>query len=73
MVLTRQQFETEGNGQKEIVRHTDRSEVKLLNSEKKNIVVSHTYDEILKQKNSTGSGFEGTPKLLKAFFSKLFL
>ena len=26
-----------------------------------------------KQKNFTGSGFEGTPKLLKAFFSRLFL
>ena len=38
MVLTRQQFETEGNGQKEIVSHTDISEVKLLNSEKKKLL-----------------------------------
>ena len=30
-------------------------------------------NEILKQKNLTGSGFEGTQKLLKAFFSRLFL
>ena len=48
-----------------------RSEVKLKNSEKK-IVISHTH-EILKQKNFTGSGFEGAPKLLKAFFSRLLL
>ena len=45
----------------------DRSEVKLLISEK-NIVVSHTQNEILKQKNLTGSEFEGAPKLFKAFF-----
>ena len=50
----------------------DRSEVKLLNG-KKNIVISHTHNEILKQKNFTRSGFEGVPKLLKAFFSRLFL
>ena len=50
----------------------DRSEVKLLISEK-NIVVSHIQNEILKQKNLTGSEFEGAPKLLKAFFSRLFL
>ena len=45
----------------------DRSKVKHLNSEK-NTVISHTHTEILKQKNFTGSGFEGAPKLLKAFF-----
>ena len=50
----------------------DRSEVKLLISEK-NIVVSHIQNEILKQKNLTGSEFEGAPILLKAFFSRLFL
>ena len=53
----------------------DRSEVKLKISGK-NIVISHIahiQNEILKQKNFTGSGFEGTPKLLKAFFSRLFL
>ena len=61
------QFETEGNGQNEIVSNMDRSEVKLLISEK-NIVVSHIQNEILKQKNFTGSEFEGAPKLLKAFF-----
>ena len=37
------------------------------------IVISHIQNEILKQKIFTGSEFEGTPKLLKAFFSKLFL
>ena len=66
------QFETEGNGQNEIVSHMDRSEVKLQISEK-NIVISHIPNEILKQKNFTGSGFEGTPKLLKAFLSRLYL
>ena len=50
----------------------DRSEAKLLISAK-NIVVSHIQSEILKQKNLTGSEFEGAPKLLKAFFSSLFL
>ena len=50
----------------------DRSEVKLQNSEKI-IMISHTHSEILKQKSFTESGFEGTPKLLKAFFSRLFL
>ena len=50
----------------------DRSEVKLLISEKF-FVVSHIQNEILKQKNLTGSEFEGAPKLLKAFFSRLFL
>ena len=30
-------------------------------------MISHIQNEILKQKNLTGSGFEGTPKLLKAF------
>ena len=50
----------------------DRSEVKLLISEKY-IVVSHIQNEILKRKTLTGSEFEGTPKLLKAFFSRLFL
>ena len=60
------QLETKGNGQNEIVRHRDRLEVRLQNSEK-HIVISHIQNEILKQKNFTGSGFEGTPKL----FSKL--
>ena len=50
----------------------DGSEVKPQKSEK-NIVIPHTHNEILKQKNFTGSEFEGAPKLLKAFFSKLFL
>ena len=36
-------------------------------------MISHTQNKILKQKNSTGSGLEGTPKLLKAFFSRLFV
>ena len=35
-------------------------------------MISHTHNEILKQKNFTGSGFEGAQKLLKAFFSRLF-
>ena len=39
----------------------------------KKIVISHIQNEIFKQKNVTGSGLEGTPKLLKAFFSRLFL
>ena len=39
----------------------------------KKIVISHIRNEIFKQKNVTGSGLEGTPKLLKAFFSRLFL
>ena len=56
------QFETEGNGQNEIVSHVDRSEVNLSISEK-SIVISHIQNEILKQKHFTGSGFEGTPKL----------
>ena len=34
-------------------------------------MISHTPSEILKQKNFTGSGFEGAPKLLKAFFSRV--
>ena len=66
------QFETEGNGQNEIVSIMDRSEVKLLISENF-FVVSHIQNEILKQKNLTGSEFEGAPKLLKAFLSRLFL
>ena len=66
------QFETERSGQNKIFSHMDRSEVKPSNSEK-NIVIPHTHNEILKQKNFTGSEFEGVPKLLKAFFSKLFL
>ena len=37
------------------------------------MVMSHTHNKILKQKNFTGSGFEGVPKLLKAFFLRLFL
>ena len=60
------QFETEGNGQNEIVSNMDRSEVKLLINEK-NIVVSHIQNEILKQKNLTESEFEGAPKLLRWF------
>ena len=66
------QFETEGNGQNEIVSNMDRSEVKLSISEK-NIVIPHIQNKILKQKNLTGSEFEGVPKLLKAFSSRLFL
>ena len=66
------QFETKGNGQNEIVSNMDRSEVKISISEK-NIVTSHIQNEILKQKYLTGSEFEGAPKLLKAFFSRLFL
>ena len=66
------QFETEGNGQNEIVSNMDRSEVKLSISEK-NIVISHIQNKILKQKYLTGSEFEGAPKLLKAFFTRLFL
>ena len=31
-------------------------------------MISHTRNEILKQKNFTGSGFEGAQKVLKAFF-----
>ena len=49
----------------------DRSEVKLYNGEK-NAVISHIQNEILKRKNFTSSGLEGTPKLLKVFFSRLF-
>ena len=48
-------------------RHMDRSEIKLLNSDK-NIVISHIQSETLKQKKFTGSGFEGAPRLLKVFF-----
>ena len=36
-------------------------------------MISHIQNEILKQKHFTGSGFEGTPKLLKVFFSRLIL
>ena len=36
-------------------------------------MISHTHSDILKQKNFTGSGFEGAPKQLKAFFTRLFL
>ena len=43
------QFETEGNGQNEIVSSMDRSEVKLSISEK-NIVISHIQNKISKQK-----------------------
>ena len=49
----------------------DRSEVKLLISEK-SIVVSRIQKEILKQKNLTGSEFERAPEL-KSVFSRLFL
>ena len=54
----------------------DRSDVKLFkalkNSEKK-FVISQKQNEILEQKNFTGSRLDGVPKLLKAFFSRLFL
>ena len=36
-------------------------------------MISHIQNEILKQKIFTGSGFEWAPKLLKAFFARLFL
>ena len=36
-------------------------------------MISHIQNEILKQKNFAGSGLEGKPKLLNAFFSKLVL
>ena len=36
-------------------------------------MISHIHNEILKQKNVTGSGLEGAPKLLKIFYSRLFL
>ena len=42
-------------------------------SAKKTIVIFHLQNQILKQITVTGSGFERTPKLLKAFFSRLFL
>ena len=35
------------------------------------LVTSHIQNEILKQKNFTGSGLEGPPKLLKAFFLEI--
>ena len=35
--------------------------------------MSYTHSEILKQKNFSENEFEGAPKTLKAFFSKLFL
>ena len=38
----------------------------------KDIVISHTHNEILKQRNFTESGFEGAPKLLKAFSRDYF-
>ena len=50
----------------------DKSEASF-KSAKKNIVISRIQNEILKQKDFTGSGFEGTPNLLKAFFSRVFL
>ena len=31
-------------------------------------MISYMHNKILKQKNVIGSGLEGTPKLLKAFF-----
>ena len=37
------------------------------------IHVSYIENDILEQKKITGSGLEGTPKLLKAFFSRLLL
>ena len=36
-------------------------------------MISPIKNEILKQKNFTGCGLEGTPKLLNASFSRLFL
>ena len=36
-------------------------------------VITHTQNEILKQKNFTGSRIEGAPKPLTAFLSRLFL
>ena len=36
-------------------------------------MVSHIQNEILNQKNLTGSEFEGALKLLKVIFSRLFL
>ena len=36
-------------------------------------MISHIQNEILKQKYVTGSGLEGTPKLLKAFYSRSIL
>ena len=61
------QSETEGNGQKEIVSHMDRSEVKLSISEKKYCDISYTERDFEQE-----SGFEGTQKLLKTFFSRQF-
>ena len=54
------QFETEGNGQNEIVSLMDRSKVRLHE-------MSYA-EQDLKQNNFTGSGLKGTPKLLKAHF-----
>ena len=66
------QFETEGNGQNEILSYMERSEVELRNSEK-NIMTSHVQNEILKQINFTGNGIEGTPTffLETIFMTKL--
>ena len=36
-------------------------------------MISYFQNEILKQKNFTGSVLEGTPKLLEAFFLGIFL
>ena len=36
-------------------------------------MISHIQNEISKQKNFTGNGFEGMLKLLKVLFSRLFL
>ena len=36
-------------------------------------MISHTHNKILKQKNFTEGGFEGAPKLSKAFFLRLIL
>ena len=69
------QFETEGNGQNEIVSNMEGSEVKLSISEK-NTVISHIQNEILKQKNLTGSEFEGAPKhffLKSVFLETIFM
>ena len=66
------QFETEGNGQNEIVSHMDRSEVKLEIREKKTQCdISYTERYFLKKLPEVG--LRERQKLLKAFLSRLFL
>ena len=61
------QFETEGNGQNEIVSHMDRSEVKLEIREKKTQCdISYTERYFLKKLPEVG--LRERQKLLKAFF-----